>query len=355
MKKILNQQDMRELNLNSILRLIRHCGPLTRRQIEAALDLSWGAVSGATATLLQGGYIKEIKSAESAGAGRTPVALIANPDDHFLLGLDVNRSGLCGIVTDMTGRVLLHTKADPAADTRDEWIAEIEMLIQRLLHFAGKRKVLAIGIAMQGAIDAKNGISANFPAEGWQDIPLAALLREKFALPVFVEHDPDCILYAASADRELRDAVLLRVDKGTGMAVMLDGKIFKRFGAFELGFTAQNGCRLDDSITTRGISAKSGKPFAEVAAAAKQGDANALALFDRLADDLGTAICNVAVLFNVKNFLLCGKMMAQKHLFWERLSAALSPHGIQADVTDVEQAAVGAALLAAERHSIRFD
>ena len=53
MKKILNQQDMRELNLNSILRLIRHCGPLTRRQIEAALDLSWGAVSGATATLLE--------------------------------------------------------------------------------------------------------------------------------------------------------------------------------------------------------------------------------------------------------------------------------------------------------------
>lgn len=355
MKKILNQQDMRELNLNSILRLIRHCGPLTRRQIEAALDLSWGAVSGATATLLQGGFIKEIKAPEASGAGRTPVALIANPNDHFLLGLDVNRSGLRGVVTDMTGQVLHRVKTEPTAATRDEWIAEIENLTQRLLDFVADRTVLAIGIAMQGAVDSKNGISANFPAVGWQDIPLAALLRKKFGFPVFVEHDPDCILYAASADRELRDAVLLRVDKGTGMALMLDGRIFKRFGAFELGFTTQNGRLLDESITTRGIAAAAGTSFAEAAAAAEAGDAKATALFDRLADDLGTAICNVAALFNVKDFLLCGNMMTRKHLFWQRLCNVLAPHEIQADVTDVEQAAVGAALLAAERHSIRFE
>jgi predicted NBD/HSP70 family sugar kinase len=355
MKKILNQQDMRELNLNSILRLIRHCGPVTRRQIEAALDLSWGAVSGATATLLQGGFIKEIKAPEASGAGRTPVALIANPNDHFLLGLDVNRSGLRGVVTDMTGQVLHRVKTEPTAATRDEWIAEIENLTQRLLDLVTGHAVLAIGIAMQGAVDSKNGISANFPAAGWQDIPLAALLREKFGFPVFVEHDPDCILYAASADRELRDAILLRVDKGTGMAVMLDGKIFQRFGAFELGFTTQNGRRLDDSITTRGIAQAAGSPFSAVACAAAQGNEGAVALFDRLAADLGTAICNVSALFHVKEFLLCGDMMSHRHLFWERLGAALSPHGIQADVTDVEQAAVGAALLAAERHIIRFD
>ena len=53
MKKILNQQDMRDINLNSVLRLIRRTGPLTRRQIEGELNLSWGAVSGATAALLR--------------------------------------------------------------------------------------------------------------------------------------------------------------------------------------------------------------------------------------------------------------------------------------------------------------
>ena len=359
MKKILNQQDMRDLNLNSVLRLIRHAGPITRRQIEAALDLSWGAVSGATATLLQQGYIKEVKAPEAAGAGRTPAALEIDPDDHFLLGLDVNRSGLSGVVTDLGGRVLLRTKADPTAVTKDAWIEEISALIDRLLHFAKGRTVLAIGIAMQGAVDAKRGISASFPAAGWRDEPLAALLTERFGLPVFLEHDPDCILYAASTELELQDAILLRLDKGTGMAVMLDGKIFKRFGAFELGYTVQDGKPLDERVTTRGIAAAAGLPFEEVAKMAADGHESAVALFKDLATSLATAVVNTSHMFHVSDFLLCGKMLAHKELFWQELTAAvasLSPdRPLQLDVTDVGQAAVGAALLAAARHEIRFE
>ena len=52
-------------------------------------------------------------------------------------------------------------------------------------------------------------------------------------------------------------------------------------------------------------------------------------------------------------------MLAHKELFWQELTAAvasLSPdRPLQLDVTDVGQAAVGAALLAAARHEIRFE
>ena len=357
MKKILNQQDMRDINLNSVLRLIRRAGPLTRRQIEGALDLSWGAVSGATATLLQGGYIKEVKVTGSAGAGRTPTALAVDTDTYAVLGLDVNRSGLTGVVLDLAGNVLLRTNAEPAATDRDEWIGEITAMLDRLLHFTAReqRPVLTVGIAMQGAVDAKNGIAANFPAKGWQDVPLGEMLSQKYALPVYLEHDPDCIVYAA-AGTEARDAVLLRVDKGIGMAVMLEGKLLQRFGAFEPGFTRQNGRLLEESATTRGLSAKAGCDFASAVAAAERGDAAVCALFDTLAEDLGTAIANVAELFNVNDFLLCGKMMTCKALFWEKLIAAASHRRpLSLSTTDVAQAATGAALLAVERHSIKFE
>ena len=357
MKKILNQQDMRDINLNSVLRLIRRTGPLTRRQIEGELNLSWGTVSGATATLLQGGYIKEVKAAGAFGAGRTPTALAIHPDTYVVLGLDVNRSGLTGVVLNLAGETLLCTKADPTATDRDGWLDEIHAMLDRLLHFAAKhgRPVLAVGIAMQGAVDAKNGIAANFPAKGWQDLPLCEALAQKYALPFYLEHDPDCILYAA-AGNEARDAVLLRVDKGIGMAVMLEGKLLKRFGAFELGFTLQNGRPLEESTTTRGLAAKAGGDFAKVVAAAEGGDPAACALFDTLAEDLGTAVANVAELFHVSDFLLCGKMMACKALFWEKLTAtACRRRTLTLSTTDVAQAAVGAALLAAERHSIQFE
>ena len=359
MKKILNQQDMRDINLGSVFRLIRHAGPVTRRQIEGTLDLSWGAVSGATATLLREGYIKEVKAEVTAAAGRTPIALAVNPDDHFLLGLDVNRSGLSGVVINLRGGVLHRLTREATATTRDGWIDEIETLIRDLLCLTNGKTVEGIGIAMQGAVNGKEGISANFPATGWQNVPLAALLSDSIGYPVFLAHDPDCILYAASVERDLRDAVLLRVDQGIGMAVMLNGKVFERFGAFELGYTiAQNGKRLDDLITRRGLSQQSGLPFSELLKAARTGDTKATAFFSQMADALAAAIVNTAHLFHVEDFLLCGNMMEAQELFWGQLVSKTTEyaqgHALHIDKTEVEKAAVGAALLAAERITLQL-
>ena len=359
MKKILNQQDMRDINLTSVFRLIRHAGPLTRRQIEATLNLSWGAVSGATATLLREGYIKEVKADVTAAAGRTPIALAVNPNDHFLLGLDVNRSGLSGVVINLAGDVLQHLDREATATTREEWIGEIKSLARELLATTSGRSVECIGIAMQGAVDSKAGISAKFSAEGWKNVPLATILGDALGLPVFLAHDPDCILYAASAERDLQDAALIRVDNGTGMAVMLNGQIFERFGAFELGFTVTaDGGRLDDSITKQGLAKRANLPFAELVAAARRNEPDATSLFANMAEALAAAIVNTAQLFHVKDFLLCGKMMAQSDLFWKHMTDAVARYegdALHVDTTEVEKAAVGAALLAAERVTLQFN
>ena len=85
---------MKQANAADILFLIRECGQITRKQIEALTGLSWAAVSGITARLIEHGYITECKSAQSTGAGRTPFQLEINGADHFVIGLDVNSSGL---------------------------------------------------------------------------------------------------------------------------------------------------------------------------------------------------------------------------------------------------------------------
>lgn len=357
MHKIINQQDMKDINLTSVFRLIHHMGAVTRRQIEATLGISWGAVSGAVATLLREEYIKEVTAKTTAGAGRTPIALAVNPDNHFLLGLDVNRSGLSGVVINRLGEVQYHLAREAAATDREGWMAEIKAVTKELLQFTAEKTVDGIGLAMQGAVDAQRGISANFPADGWQDVPLAAMLSEEFGYPVYLAHDPDCILYAATAQQDLQDAVLLRVDKGIGMAVMLDGSIFERFGAFELGYTvADGGKRLDDLITEHGLAEQAHMPFPLLLQTAMAGNAAALSLFENMANSLAAAIVNMAQIFHIRHFLLCGKMMAAKDLFLPSLTAALhryAPHRpLQVDFTEVEQAAVGAALLAGERTGI---
>ena len=360
MKKYLNQQDMRDLNLNHVFRLIRAAGPLTRRQIESATDISWGAVSGATALLLQKGYIKEVKADGIAGAGRTPIALAVNDEDHFLLGLDVNRSGLWGVVTDLAGKERFFAQKEVSATDKEAWIGEIGKMIEELLAAVADKRVLAIGIAMQGAVDAKAGLAAAFPADGWQNVPLADMLSERFSLPVFLEHDPDCILYAATAEEELRDAVLLRLDSGIGMAVMLNGKIFHRFGAFELGYTVTDtGERLDALVTIPGLERRADMPFGELVKAAERGEKTALCHFEKMAVQLATSVANIAQLFAVEELLLCGKLMRHAPLFLDTLTetaARLAPEKqLRIRVCNVEKAAVGAALLAAERVTLSFD
>ncbi len=359
MKKYLNQQDMKDINIGSVLRLIRRAGPMTRRQIEAAADMSWGAISNATALLLREGYIKEVKIPAPAGAGRTPIALEVDRETHCLLGLDVNRSDLSGVVTDLTGEVLHRVELEPTATKREEWIDEISALIRRLLSLAAGRRVLAVGVAMQGAVDSKHGIAASFPAESWQDVPLAQILSERFSLPVYLEHDPDCILYAASAQRDLRDAILLRADKGIGMAVMLNGRIFKRFGAFEIGEMPVNGRRLADVATLTGAAQNAGMPFAELKKAAERGEKAALSHFEEIGRALGVAMDGVAQLFNIREFLLCGKLTAHRDLFANAMQGALTAfpthEPLRVDYTEVGLAAVGAALLAVERHELHFE
>ena len=352
---------MKDRNLSSVLHLIRKAAPITRRQIEAAMQLSWGAVSNATALLLREGYIKEVKCEGASTPGRTPVALAINGEDHFLFGLDVNRSGLRGVVMNLCGEVLYSIIREPTATTKEEWIGAILSLTRELYAFSGARSVLAMGVAMQGAVDAERGVSASFPATGWQDVPLAALLSEKLALPVYLEHDPDCILYATAGERELSEGALLRVDRGIGMAVMLEGEIFKRFGAFEIGRTpaGEHGEPLEQLVTEAGLATAAGRPFADLVAAARAGDAQALEHFRCMARRLGTALAHVAQLLHINEFLLCGRMLEERELFLEELiatAARLVPEReLHISLTRVENAAIGAAMLAAERHMISFD
>ena len=109
MKKYINQQDMKDANVYNVLRLIKKEGRLTRRNIEAKTNLSWGAVSKVTSILLEGKYIREVEFHDSKGPGRTPIYLEINPDEYFTIGLDVNKSGLFAVLINMKNEVRYFT------------------------------------------------------------------------------------------------------------------------------------------------------------------------------------------------------------------------------------------------------
>ncbi len=355
---------MKQANAADILFLIRECGQITRKQIEALTGLSWAAVSGITARLIEHGYITECKSAQSTGAGRTPFQLEINGADHFVIGLDVNSSGLRAVLINLKNTVLQSWSHPADFTSRQSLLNGITALTKQVLASAGKRHILGVGVAMQGLVDAKNGISIRLPqCKNWSQVPLAQLLQNTLRLPVFLEHDPNCILYARTADSDADNAILLRVDNGIGMAVMLDGRILDRPGMFELGHTTavpdgprcdcgRNGC-LELYASQSGMAQLAQMPFAQLAQQARAQDSAAKQRFADMARHLATALCNAAHLLHIPEVVLCGDMWNYNDLFYDAFiqhTARLCPdRPLCFSTIDVENAALGAALIALER------
>lgn len=355
MKKYINQQDMRDANVYNVLRLIRKEGRLTRRNIEAKTNLSWGAVSKVTSILLEGNYIREVEIRENKGPGRTPIYLEINPDEYFTVGLDVNKSGLFAVLINMKNEVKYFTLRKIEYFSEGALITEILNIISEVMDFSKGHKILGIGIAMQGLVDSVNGVSVKFPAcEDWKNVNLKEIVEEKFNVPAFVEHDPECILYAHSESNNMDDCILIRVDNGIGMAVMINGKIFKRFGAFELGhLIADDDMPLAYSASLDGIEKKTGESFETVKKKAYAGDETMKGIFLKMGRLLGKSIRNVSELLNVRNVLICGEMFENRELFYDTLKE-YSGGEVKYFEADVKNAATGAGMIAMNLSQISF-
>ena len=358
MKKFINQKDMKLTNTADVFDLIRKSGRITRRQIADKTNMSWGAVSTITAQLIEDGYILEVKSDEG-GVGRTPYYLEVNGDVHFSLGIDVNNTGLRAVLVNLKNETVESISESADFSDRDTLMRHICSFTERALELAAERHVICIGLAMQGIVDSKNGISISLSdCKGWENVPLTYILSERFGLPVFIEHDPNCILYAISAPLR-KDTMLVRIDRGIGMAVMLGGKIIDKPGIFELGHTVvdpdgdeclcgRHGC-LEMYASQSGLERRSEMSFASLTERAKNGDADAKKHFVIMARHLSYAISNVAHLLGIKNIILCGDMCDCKELFFEdfiKYNKLYDPKGsLELSFSDVSNAALGAAMI----------
>ena len=326
-KNFINQQDMKEINVADVFSLVKNRGALTRKQISEKLGISWGAVSTITAKLIEEGYIIERKAESDGAAGRIPSYLEVNRTKHFAIGLDVNDMGLYAVIVDLKGEVVSEFQAEADLDDKNALLEGIYTLLDSVVNFLGDRHLICIGVAMQGIVNASAGVSVRIPGrDDWENIPLAELISQRFSVPTVIEHDPNCILFAARRGK-ITDTLLVRVDYGIGMALMLGGRIIDKPGIFELGHTVavpegiecncgKCGC-LDQYASIRGLKARSKKKFHVLISDADIGDKEALKYINDAAKYLAFSIANATFLLNVDRVVLCGRLFEHKDLFWD--------------------------------------
>ena len=94
MKKYINLEDMANQNGASVLNVIQKNTNISRRHITELTGLSWGGMTKIVNKLLEGGYIIEKKQDSSHKSGRIPSIISINNEKNFVIGLDINKTGL---------------------------------------------------------------------------------------------------------------------------------------------------------------------------------------------------------------------------------------------------------------------
>lgn len=227
----------------------------------------------------------------------------------------------------------------------------------------------AIGISCGGPLDEKRGIICSPPnLPGWDDIHITDMLGERFGVPAYLCNDANaCALaewrYGAGVGTE--NMVFMTFGTGLGAGLIINGRLYSgtngnagelghirleddgpvgygKAGSFE-GFCSGGGIKeLGKRLAKKRIA--EGRPAAFCKSAgeldgittkliadyAKQGDADALAVFKRSAEQLGKGLSVVIDILNPE-VIVIGSIFARcEELFTETMNGVIAREALAA-------------------------
>ncbi len=344
---------LRAINERTILELIRGSGSTSRAQIARASGLSKPTVSLALGGLIDAGLVHEVGRA-TGGKGPSAVLYELNPSAGWVVGIDVGRHWVRAAAADISGRIV--ARRDERTRTRSA--ASLIEQIGRIAHdVAGEagirwRDVTHATVGAAGVVDPRRGALAMAPnLPGFGRPGLVGAIRDELGTMVSFENDVNLAALgelSGGAGRDVENFVFLFVGTGVGLGIVLGGSLYRGSSgaAGEVGYMPLgSGDPHDRAVRRRGlleetagatavveIARRDGMPRPlspeRIFAAARDGDAAALAVVEEEGARIALAVAAVAPVLDPELVILGGGIGRNGDLLLdpiERELAALSP------------------------------
>jgi predicted NBD/HSP70 family sugar kinase len=335
--KIVDINDIRNINQTVLLHLIRERQPISRVDIARITGLRPGTISSIVNRLIRRGVIFEGAEGPSSG-GRKPTYLNINAENAYILGIDIGVRDTVYAVSDFNGRILKqkHTVTDGDAK---EFIGRLADEITKVIKKEyGRVKFAGVGVSVPGLIRRESGEIAVSPNLGWKNIPLKALLEAKLKLPVYVENDANAaafseLWYGPLDEIKVKTLIYILVVDGLGCGLIINGELHVGskvgMGGFghmciepngELCSCGRKGCwetLASESATIaryhRLMSNKNGSittSITDIIAQANRGEPKAVAAITATAEYLGEGIASLAHGLSPESIVIGGEIAA---------------------------------------------
>ena len=325
-----------------VLRAVYDYAPISRADVARLTGLTRTTVSEVVGELLDEGLVREIGRGRSSG-GKAPILLEVVEDARHVVGLDLGERRFVGALVNLRGSIRVSRSIDVADLDGEEALRAVYRLVDDLLA-ASPRPPLGIGVGTPGLVESATGTIRWAVNLDWQDLPLGALLRDRYDLPVRVVNDSQAAAYAEYLfvdGPRVPNLVAIKVGRGIGAGIVLGGELFQgdAFGAGEVGHVrlvddgapcrcGRTGC-LETVASSRAVLARAARLAAErrssrlhqaarrgsldledLAAAVAAGDPLAREVVETAGRALGRAVAGIVATLNPRRIVLLGPLAA---------------------------------------------
>lgn len=237
MKKA-TREHTRAHNSQLILNTIYSHDRISRADIARLTGLTRTTVSDVVAELMGEGLVEEVGMGPSAG-GKPPILLSVQESARCLIGVDLANSEFRGALINLRGEISQRVSLPVHEQDGNAALALVYSLIETLIS-AARSQIIGIGIGTPGLMDPSTGIVRYAVNLDWRDLPLGALLEDRFGMPAYVANDSQAAALAEHSFGGSGDSpslIVIKAGRGVGAGIVLNGQLYygDSFGAGEIG------------------------------------------------------------------------------------------------------------------------
>jgi N-acetylglucosamine repressor len=308
-------------NAALVLRALYDLGPISRADIARLTGLTRTSVGELVADLETEGLATDVGRGPSTG-GKQPTLVALNANARTVITLDLGERTFTAALANLRGEIAARTSRDLEGRDGAQAVDVVHELIDEV-RAAATSPILGIGVGTPGIVDQAGTIRWAVSLD-WQDLPLAAILQERHALPTVVANDSRAAAFATylfSGDERPANLVVIKVGRGIGAGLVLRDQLFGGDGeaAGEIGHVVVDpdgdachcgrfGCLETVASAPAVIRASSERSLEALAARAADGDDQALGIVRGAGRALGGAIAHLVGALDIRHITVVGTM-----------------------------------------------
>lgn len=217
-----------------VLSLLRDAGPLSRIELSRRSELSPTTMTRVVAQMLDDGCVAEVEGGGDAGRlGRPPTEVALVPDAFTVCGIQLGagfaRIGLCDLLARPTHETGFEFST---SQPPEQVLTELGRRVNALMDGAGvgRRRLLGIGVAVPGPVDAGQRRNLLSIILGWRDVDVADALEDAVGKPTVVDPNVRAMAVAETRfglGRAANSLAYVYVRTGVGAGLVFNGEPFR--------------------------------------------------------------------------------------------------------------------------------